>query len=195
MVDSRLRKHFQKLFDALASVLIRTGATADALTIAALVTGIAAAAALIPGWYLLSLALLWLSGLWDVLDGSMARLSGGGTPAGAFMDLIFDRVVEAAFIITFAITLPELNTAALLFLGAVIFNFSTFMLAGKLFENTGVKSMHYDDGLIERTETFIAFSVMLLFPAGAVPVLWIFNALILITGIIRFAKILRLAKQ
>ncbi len=195
MVDSRVREYFQKIFDAAARVLDKTGATPDGLTVAALIIGLCAAAALIPGWFILSLVLLWVSGLMDVLDGSLARIKGSSTPAGAFMDLIFDRVVEAAFIITFAIVRPEVNTAALIFLGGVIFNFSTFLLAGKLFENTGVKSMHYDDGLVERTETFIAFSLMLLLPGFPALVLWVFNALMLTTGVIRFAKILKLSRQ
>ena len=80
---------------------------------------------------------------------------------------------------------------ALFFLFSALFNFSTFLLAGALFENKGEKSMHYDVGIIERTEVFIFFSIMLVVPIAAPAVLWVMDVLIVITGIIRFNKIYR----
>lgn len=195
MIDSRMRKYFQALFDFLAKKLIGMGVTPNQVTTLAFLTGIAAGIVVLYELYWLSLTLLWISGLFDVLDGTVARLGGKSSAGGAFLDLIFDRVVEAVFIILFALARPEIYPAALVFLGAVIFNFSTFMLAGKLFENSGEKSMHYDSGLIERTETFIAFSAMLLLPSQASLVLWTFNALVLITGVYRFIKILRYTQK
>lgn len=193
MIDSKIRKYVQFLFNALASFLIRIKLSANQVTVLALIAGICSGLVLLPRWYSLSLTLLWLSGLFDVLDGSVARLSKSSSPLGAFLDLIFDRVVEAFFIILFALSHPELSTAAMVFLGSVIFNFSTFMVAGNLFKNESEKSMHYDVGIIERTETFIAFSLMLILPSYAVLILFIFNIMILFTGVLRFSRIVKFA--
>lgn len=195
MIDSRLRKYFQSFFDVLARGCEKLGLTPDQLTVAALIVGAASALSILPGWYIPSLILLWLSGLLDVLDGSLARLKGTSSPSGAFMDMIFDRLVEVFLVIAFAVSNPEASLAVMVFLGAVIFNFSTFMLAGSLFSNNGEKSIHYDPGLAERTETFLVFSLMLIFPSAGFAFLWIFNILIIITGIRRFYRILRAQKN
>ena len=138
--------------------------------------------------------LLWLSGLLDVLDGSVARMTGSVTQAGAYMDLILDRMVEAAVILGFAWFMPENMFAYLLFFVAVLFNFTTFVVAGALFQNTGGKGMHYDPGLAERTETFIVFTLMMLFPRHVFMVLTLFNGLIFTTGILRFVKVVRFSR-
>ena len=69
-------------------------------------------------------------------------------------------------------------------------NFTTFMLAGVFFENRGNKSMHYDFGIIERSETFIAFIAMIVFQDVQHIILSVVVGLIFITGIIRFIRIL-----
>jgi phosphatidylglycerophosphate synthase len=189
MIDTRFRKHVQFLFNFLASLCARLGVSPNQLTVIGFLLGIASAVSILWGALFPALILLWISGLFDVLDGSLARIKGTSSALGAFMDMIFDRVVEVLFVIFFALVYPESSLAVMAFLGAVIFNFSTFMLAGNLFQNAGEKSMHYDTGLAERTETFIVFSLMLLMPAYGVWILWVFDALILWTGVTRFIKI------
>jgi len=107
------------------------------------------------------------------------------------MDLILDRMVEAAVILAFAWRFPETVYGCLLFFVAVIFNFSTFMVAGALFKNTGKKSFHYDSGLAERTETFLVFTAMALWPEQIMLILMPFNLMIIYTGIRRFIKVVR----
>jgi len=130
--------------------------------------------------------------LLDILDGTVARLSGRSSKIGAFLDLVFDRMVESAIILGFFFFLPEHALAYLVFFIAVLFNFTTFMVAGALFPNTGNKSMHYDIGLVERTETFFIFTLMLLWPTYVPIMLMIFNAIVFLTGIIRFVRIVKL---
>lgn len=109
--------------------------------------------------------------------------------------MILDRMVEAAFVAGLVIGDSSLALPVIGFLVMVIFNFSTFLAAGSLTANTGVKSMHYDDGLIERTETFLLLTAAVLLLPWRGAVIWTMDGLILITGVIRFVKIYSLLKK
>lgn len=143
------------------------------------------------GQSVLHLILLWFSGLLDVLDGTVARLTGTSTKIGAYMDLILDRMVEAAIILGFYFLLPQYALAYLLFFIAVLFNFTTFIVAVAIFDNNSLKSMHYDVGIAERTETFIVFTLMVLLQNYVYTILMVFNGIIFLTGSIRFIRIIR----
>ncbi|WP_461204839.1 CDP-alcohol phosphatidyltransferase family protein [Clostridium sp. DL1XJH146] len=191
MIDTKYRKRVQPWFDYLAKGFVKCKLSPNIITIAAFIIGIIASVFLSQGFIIIALVLLWMSGLFDVIDGTVARLTNKSSRAGAYMDLVFDRMVEAAVILGFYFWYPEYSFAYLVFFISVIFNFSTFMVAGALFRNEGSKSMHYDIGIAERTETFIAFSLMMIFNQYLFWILMIFNAIIFITGIIRFFRIVR----
>ena len=191
MIDTKYRKVAQPSFNYLAKALIKMKVKADTITILAFITGILASIFIAKGFVWMSIALLWLSGLFDVLDGTVARLSNMSTQVGAYMDLIFDRMVESSVILGFYYLFPEYALAYLLFFVAVLFNFTTFIIAGALFSNKGKKSMHYDIGIAERTETFIAFTLMIVFSQYLALILMIFNAIVFVTGIIRFIRIVK----
>ncbi|MDW7657919.1 MAG: CDP-alcohol phosphatidyltransferase family protein [Bacillota bacterium] len=191
MIDTKWRSIFQPIFNLLAKPLVILHIQPDSITWAAFALGIAAGLCLALGFPVWSLALLWLSGLLDVLDGTVARLTGKSGKVGAYLDLVLDRMVEAAIILGFAWAYPDTAFVCLLFFTAVLFNFTTFVVAGALFQNQGSKSMHYDVGLAERTETFIVFTLIVLFPLAGTIILLIFDAIIFLTGILRFIRIVR----
>jgi len=195
MIDTKLRRYVQPTFDKVAQTLHHTGFSADSVTIVAFLTGVLSGYLVSRQWMVPALMFLWLSGLLDVLDGTVARISGKTSSTGAFLDLILDRMVEAAVILGFYALAPEHALAHLLFFVGVIFNFSTFLAAGSLFRNSGVKSMHYDPGILERTETFLLFTAMILWPAARYWLLMLFNATMFLTGIIRFIRIIKLEKE
>ena len=178
MIDTKLRARVQPTFDFLGKGLVKLRLTPNVITIMALIIGIFAG--ILIGFKLFTgaIVLLWLSGLLDVLDGTVARLTGKSSKIGAYLDLIFDRLVEAGIILGFYFAMPENAFAYLTFFIAVLFNFTTFTVAAALFSNKGEKSMHYDVGIAERTETFITFTLMLLFPAFSNIILLLFNGII-----------------
>ncbi|MGV8905958.1 MAG: CDP-alcohol phosphatidyltransferase family protein [Acetobacterium sp.] len=191
MIDTKLRGVFQPFFNGLGRGLIKLKIKPDAITVAAFGVGVLASVLISLGQSVLPLILLWLSGLLDVLDGTVARLTGTSSKIGAYMDLIFDRMVEAAIILGFYFLLPQYALAYLLFFVSVLFNFTTFIVAGAIFDNKSQKGMHYDVGIAERTETFIVFTLMVLFQHNIDMILMIFNAIIFLTGGIRFIRIIR----
>ena len=194
MLDSRFRKYVQPGFNCVGKAFIKVGATPNQITIAAFILGIAAAALTAFKFNYWALAALLLSGFIDIIDGTVARLKNIQSKKGAFLDIIFDRLVEGFFIIGLAVAYPQHYISYIVFLVLVVFNFSTFLLAGSLIKNTGEKSMHYDPGIAERTETIICFGFILIFPGYLFYILNVFSLLILITGIIRFRNVYKLLK-
>jgi archaetidylinositol phosphate synthase len=192
MIDSKLRKYIQPGFDCVGKAFVKVGATPNQLTAAAFALGILAAVLVALKLNIWGLAALLLSGFIDIMDGTVARIKNIQSKKGAFLDIIFDKLVETLFILGLAIAYPGHYISYLVFLVLVIFNFSTFLIAGSLMKNTGEKSMHYDPGIAERTETFICFGFILIFPDYLFYILNAFNLLILITGIIRLKNILKL---
>jgi len=191
MIDTKLRGVVQPHFNSIGRVFLRCGLKPNTITWSAFVVGVLSGLLTSLDMRFLAFSALWISGLLDVIDGTVARLSNKSSVKGAYMDLILDRMVETAFILGFTFLIPQGYLAYILFLISVIFNFSTFIVAGALFENTGLKSMHYDIGLIERTETFIVFSSMLFLKEYSFLILTVFSMLIILTGIIRFARIMK----
>lgn len=194
MIDTKLRKNVQPIFDQIGHGLIKLKFTPNVITALAFLVGIISALFIGLKLFIPGFVMLWLSGLLDVIDGTVARLTNKSTLLGAYMDLIFDRMVEAAVILGFYHAYPQHAFIYLLFFVAVLFNFTTFMVAGALFKNEGVKSMYYDVGIAERTETFITFSLMMFFSQHMAWMLLIFNMIVFITGIIRFYKVIKFAK-
>lgn len=195
MIDTKMRKFVQIVFAAAAKPVIAAGISANAVTVTAFIIGLITAFCIAFGFWTAALYTLWLSGFLDALDGTVARNTHTTTKAGAFLDLLFDRIVEGFIVIAFAYAQSSLVFPALFFLFSALFNFSTFLLAGALFKNNGKKSMHYDAGIIERTEVFVFFSIMLIIPALSAVTLWVMDLLIFITGIIRFRKIYTFARK
>ncbi len=190
MIDTNARKHVQKGFDVIAKKSLLIKLHPNAVTVCAFIVGVICAILIAKDNFLIALILLWISGGLDVLDGTVARLTGKSSKIGAYLDLVFDRMVECAVIFAFYFVLPQFAVSYFLFFIGAMFNFSTFMLAGTLFKNEGKKSMHYDIGLVERTESFIVFSLMMIFPNYIFITLNVFNLLMFLTGAIRIMKII-----
>ncbi len=191
MIDTDVRKHVQSSFDLLAKKSLLVHLHPNFITTLGLLTGVTCAVLIGFGHLWEAFILLWVSGLLDVLDGTVARITGKTSSIGAYLDLIFDRVVEGAIIFSFYFIAPQFAIFYFVFFMGAMFNFTTFMLAGTLFKNTGKKSMHYDIGLVERTESFITFGLMMLFPAFIPYILGLFNFLMILTGIIRIYRIIK----
>ena len=62
---------------------------------------------------------------------------------------------------------------------------TVFLTSGALLENTGVKSFRYQTGLMERTDGFILFTVMMLLNGYMRYTSFVYAALILFTAVQR----------
>jgi archaetidylinositol phosphate synthase len=180
MLDTKARKYIQPLLDLIATSCQRAGISANTLTVAGMLVGVGAAGLVVMGHYVAGFFVLWLSGLIDAADGTLARLT-QPSPIGAILDITFDRVVEISMILALATRFADAQFALLLLAGIIAIAMSLFLSIGAAVANTSAKSFHYAPGLGERTEAFICFSLMLLDHARLVLWTWVFIALIVFT--------------
>jgi archaetidylinositol phosphate synthase len=102
------------------------------------------------------------------------------------MDIVFDRLVEISVMLGLAYVFPASQTAMLWLMASIIFSMTVFLTVGALAEKSGIKSFYYQAGLMERTEGFILFSLMILLPSYLIPLTWLFVVVEVFTGLQRF---------
>ena len=173
--------------DALARRLDDSGISPDALTYAALATGVAAGVLFWFGAGAAGLAALALSGLLDAVDGRVARLGEGATPWGGVLDLTFDRVVESAVLLGIALPRPALHVPALVLATTWYVNLCVFLAVGAASRRASAKVIDYPPGLLERSEGLVFALVVVLVPRVAAAALWLYAALGIATAAQRFA--------
>ncbi|TGB01999.1 CDP-alcohol phosphatidyltransferase family protein [Halobacillus salinus] len=163
MLDTHARKYVQPSIDRTASYFLNRGRTANQITVVALLIGVSTSFLYVWGLPILAVVMLWLSGFLDAVDGTMARHT-KTSPFGTVMDVTFDRIVEIGMIVAIAYVHPEVLWPLLLLSVSIIVSMTIFLVVGTVSEKAGMKSFYYQAGAAERTEGFIFFSIMLLFP-------------------------------
>jgi CDP-diacylglycerol--glycerol-3-phosphate 3-phosphatidyltransferase len=95
LIDIR-RNLAYRITDPIVGILSRSGITPNILTLINLALNIVAAYFIATGHFLLGGVLILVSGLFDLLDGALARLTKKVTKFGAILDSTVDRISEAA---------------------------------------------------------------------------------------------------
>ena len=194
MLDTKARHLVQPLLDAIARSSQRLGISANALTVIGMLTGVAAAIFVLQGKPLIGFAVLWLSGLIDAADGTLARLTKPSS-LGAILDITFDRVVEISVIVAIAYGRPDARLELLVLAGLIAIAMSLFLSIGAAVSNLSIKSFHYAPGLGERTEAFICLSLMILDGERLMLWIWVFVGVIAFTMIQRLMHVHALLKE
>ena len=93
----RFRAFWTKVISPVAHLLIRLGVSADAVTVVGTLGVVAGALVFFPQGKLLTGVLVITAFVFsDLLDGTMARLTGKSSPFGAFLDSTLDRIGDGA---------------------------------------------------------------------------------------------------
>ena len=103
----------------IARALHTRGVSANAVTVTGLLITLAGALFVALGQPTAALLVLLVGTLADTLDGQIARLSGGGTKLGAFLDSTFDRLSDAALSVA-ALIVGAIYGEPLLFFSAIL---------------------------------------------------------------------------
>jgi len=85
-----------RITDPMVRILSKSGITPNALTLINLVLNIVAAYVIATSHFRLGGVLILVSGLFDLLDGALARFTRQTTKFGAILDSVTDRISEAA---------------------------------------------------------------------------------------------------
>ena len=95
MISERARRATQGLLTGVASLVARTGITPSFLTVLGFLLSAVTGGVLTRGAFTLGGILVLVAGLFDALDGSVARVTGRTSTFGAFLDSTLDRFSEA----------------------------------------------------------------------------------------------------
>lgn len=179
------RKVVSGVIEPPARLLLRLHVSPDAVTIVGTILTVAAALVFLPqGWFVAGVIVIGLLGMSDLLDGTMARMSGTSGPWGNFLDATLDRLADGAIFGGVALygafhDQPWITAGALL---ALVTGQVTSYAKARA-EAVGASA---NVGIAERAERLILVGAAALLAGLGVPyvlpaVLWLLGALGLIT--------------
>jgi phosphatidylglycerophosphate synthase len=171
MLDPLMRRLIDPPLNRAARRLATLHVPANGITLAGLPIAIGAVPLLAHGFYMWALLFIFLNRLFDGLDGAVARHV-GPTAFGGYLDIVCDAVFYAAIPLGFALSTPTNAVWAALLLATFVCTMTSFLGRAILATNRGEtieslrgrKSFFYSAGLIEGTETILAFVLFCLFP-------------------------------
>lgn len=173
MLDPLMRRWIDPSLTRAGAWLARRDMSANAFSVAGLAIGLTIVPLLACGRYEMALLVVLLNRLIDGLDGAIARQK-GATSFGGYLDIMCDMGFYAAVPLGFALARPDNALWAALLLASFVCTASSFLgravLANQRGEPDGAargpKSFFHAAGIVEGTETIIAFVLFCLFPAA-----------------------------
>jgi CDP-diacylglycerol---glycerol-3-phosphate 3-phosphatidyltransferase len=174
--------------DTAARWLAFTGVTPNMLTVIGFLLTVGVAGVIASGYEQLGGVLVILVGLFDMLDGAVARVRGMKTRFGAFLDSTLDRYSEAVVLGGVLVVYPELQTALLILAalaGSLLVSYSRAKAEGK---DIGV---HGEVGWLPRPQRIVLLSAGLI-TGLVVPALWV---LAVFTNVTTIQRILHVRRQ
>ncbi len=153
-----LRPLMAKLWKAPAKGLLRLGATPNGVTMFGAFGAVASALWFVPrGQILAAVIAITAFAFTDMLDGTMARLSGKTSRFGAFLDSTLDRVVDAAIFGTLAWYYFDIDrlTATAALLALILGSFVPYARARA--EGLGIEAKA---GIAERSDRLVAIGIL-----------------------------------
>jgi phosphatidylglycerophosphate synthase len=194
MFDAPLRKFIDPVLARAAAPVARLGISANTVTVAGFAAALAALAAIAAEHYWLGLFFIVANRLLDGLDGAVARQT-QATDLGGYLDIALDFVFYGGVPFAFALADPGRALAASFLIFSFIGTGSTFLTyavfaarRGIVGETRGKKSLYYQGGLTEGTETFLAFAIICIWPDFFGVVAYIFGTLCFVTAGMRIGE-------
>jgi CDP-diacylglycerol--glycerol-3-phosphate 3-phosphatidyltransferase len=153
----------------------RTGLRPIHLTLLGLATNVWIGALLLQGDRLVPGLLLIPAGLFDILDGAVARLRGEDSRLGAFLDSVLDRIADVILFgcLYWSLADQELIAQAALALVTLVIALSVSHIRAEA-EAAGVS---LSDGLFQRLERYVAMILGLTIPGALLPALAVLTVL------------------
>jgi CDP-diacylglycerol--glycerol-3-phosphate 3-phosphatidyltransferase len=185
VIKSRLADPLERLLHRLLPALFRSQLPPDALTVVGTLVSLAAAVAFARGAFRAGALLLLAGGVFDLVDGALARRQGTSSRFGAFLDSTLDRLVDMAVFVGLMVHYAGSARAELVTLTGVALIGSVMTSYAKArAEQLGPK---IDVGVIERGERVVLLALGGL-TGFMLPVLWVLAVGGAITVAQRFAR-------
>ncbi len=192
MLDTHGRKYVDPFINKGARFLSKLNLSANNVTVIALLVGIATSIFIYFDMKIIAVIMLWLSGYLDAVDGAIARTTKTTSMFGTLMDITFDRVVETSMVLAIGLKYVDVRINLIVLLIMIIISMTIFLTVGALAEKQGMKSFYYQAGVAERSEGFLLFTLMILFPSQLILFTNLFSLIIFITIIQRIVEAKRI---
>jgi len=157
---NRFRAFWTKLLTPIAKFFLRRGVSADAITLIGTMGVVAGALIFFPrGELLIGVLFITAFVFSDLLDGTMARMSGTSSPWGAFLDSTLDRIGDAAIfggLVLYFAGPGESDALAALALYCLVMGSVTSYARARA-ESLGMQAK---GGIAERADRLVAILVM-----------------------------------
>lgn len=183
--NAGVRRVLTAVLEPPARLLLRMHVTPDMVTVAGTLAAITVAVVCIPrGWFVAAVVLLLVITFSDLMDGTMARLSGTSGPWGNFLDATLDRLVDGAVFGSLALygALNDLPWVV----GGAVFAVVTGQVTSYAKARAEAVGATANVGIAERAERLIIVGVAALLDSAGVPyvlaaALWLIGILGLVT--------------
>jgi CDP-diacylglycerol--glycerol-3-phosphate 3-phosphatidyltransferase len=192
MIKAVLGDRLDDWINAAVPFLLRRKINPNALTVAGTTVSLGAAAAAALGSFTLAAVLLILGGLFDLVDGVMARRHGTATSFGAFLDSTLDRLVDMGILLGILMYYALAGQPGHVLLAGYVLVASVMVSYTKASAERLVST--FRGGVLERGERIALIVAGLLFDL-VIPALWIIAVGATITVIQRFALAYRALEQ
>ena len=187
MLDKPLQQILQKPLKPFSKFFLNF-LTPNQMTFLGLIIGIFMCFFIFFEQYFVALFFLLANRIADALDGSMARIN-GITPLGGYLDIVFDFIIYAGFVLSFGISKEHFTTVSLVLLFSYIGTASTFLSEAAIMAKTKYntdnkilpKSIYYGSGMVEGFETILYMTFCLIFPNQFILISSIFAVMCFIT--------------
>ena len=192
MITEQIGRVCEVPLSAIVRALVWSGITPNILTFMGFVTNLVAAYLFAYGYFRWAACVIIFAGLFDMLDGRVARVSNRVTPFGGFLDSVLDRYSDLSLLIGLLVFYGRINRfwyvtlVAVGMIGSVMVSY-TRARAENLISSCKV-------GFLERPERVVLFIIGALFDRMA-PVLWIIAVLSNVTVIHRVIHTWQEARQ
>jgi CDP-diacylglycerol--glycerol-3-phosphate 3-phosphatidyltransferase len=174
-----------------AAALLRLGVTPNALTLIGFALNIAVAAVIGYGFQTAGGLLLLFAGLFDMLDGAVARLGGKVTVFGGFLDSTLDRYSEAVILFGLLVLYTSQgSTTETMLVYAVIVGSLMVSYARARAEGLGLDC---SVGWLQRPERILLLGLGLIVNQ-VVPVLWLLAVFTNVTTVQRIWHVYRITR-
>jgi phosphatidylglycerophosphate synthase len=191
MLDITIRKFVDPVLNPIANILVKTGISANSITIIGFLIGVVSWIALAMNQYYLALGMIAINRIFDGLDGLIAQKT-SKTEIGGYLDIVLDFLFYSGVPFFFAVGKPEVGLSASFLIFSFIGTGTSFLAYSAIAakhkttnEKYKNKAIYYLGGITEGSETFALFLFICLKPDKFTEAAWIFGGLCWITTFTR----------
>lgn len=163
MLSTLFGAQFRRFTFGIGKALSRSGVSPNTVTVLGLLLNALVALVLASGSFLVGGFLVLLAGMFDMLDGAVARAGGKVSVFGGFLDSTLDRYSEAVLFLGLLVyfTRASDSVAVVLIYITMVGSIMTSYARARA-EASGLKN---DSGLFQRTERVVLLGLCLIFQA------------------------------